>query len=194
VSHVIYTMSMSLDGFVTAAGVSLEAGLGAGGQRLHEWGGPGTDPRGISLIEQLVQEEGAIVVGRRTYDQALRWWGPDGPTGKTRTPVFVLTHRATPPPPTGGVYTLVTDGVDSLMAQAKAAAGDKNVGVSGVEVARQLIQAGYVDELSIHIVPVLFGDGIRLYEQVGGEHVRLDLVEGIPTPDAVHLQYRVRTK
>jgi dihydrofolate reductase len=193
-SKVIYDMSMSLDGFVTAAEISPEEPLGVGGQHLHEWGLPGTDPRGISLVEQSVQREGAIIIGRRTYDASLPWWGTDGPTGKTRTPVFVLTHRETPPPPDGGVYTFVTDGIDSAVTQAKAAAGGRNVGVSGVEVARQLLQAGHVDELWIHIVPVLFGDGIRVYEQVGGQHVQLEFIEAIPTADATHLHYRVRTK
>jgi dihydrofolate reductase len=141
VSMVIYDMSMSLDGFVTAAEISPEEPLGIGGERLHEWAFPGTDPRGISLLEQSVQSEGAIIVGRRTYDASLPWWGTNGPTGETRTPVFVLTHRESPPPLDGGVYTFVTDGIDSVVEQAKAVAGDKNVGVSGVSVGQQLIEA-----------------------------------------------------
>jgi dihydrofolate reductase len=192
VSKVIYDMSMSLDGFVTAAEISPEEPLGIGGERLHEWAAPGTDPRGISLVEQSVQREGAIIVGRRTHDQSRPWWGTNGPTGETRTPVFVLTHRESPPPLDGGVYTFVTDGIDSVVEQAKAVAGDKNVGVSGVSVGQQLIDAGHVDEIWIHVVPVLFGSGTRLYEQAGGHHRQLDLVEAIPTPNATHLHYRLR--
>jgi dihydrofolate reductase len=182
-------MSMSLDGFVTAADVSPDAGLGVGGERLHEWA---ADPKGFAVLEQAVQSTGAIIAGRTTYDLSLSAWGLDGPTGKARLPVFVLTHRAEPPPPDGSVYTLVTDGVDSVVRQAKAAAGDKDVSMSGGEAARHLIQAGHIDEMWISVVPVLFGDGTRLYEQVGGEHVHLELIDAISTPDATHLHYRVR--
>jgi dihydrofolate reductase len=107
-------------------------------------------------------------------------------------PVFVLTHRKSPAPPADGVYTLVTDGIDSLVRQAKATAGEKDVSMSGSDVGRQLLQAGHVDEVWIHLVPVLFGDGTRFYEHAGGHHVHLDLIEAIPTPNATHLNYRVR--
>jgi dihydrofolate reductase len=115
---------------------------------------------------------------------------PDGPTGEAQVPVFVLTHRASPPPPDGGVYTLVTDGVDSVVQHAIAAAGDNDVAVSGGEAARHLLQAGHIDEMWIHVVPTLFGGGTRLYEQVDGEHIELELIEAIPTADATHLHYR----
>jgi len=186
---VVYYMSMSLDGFVTAADISPEEPLGVGGQRLHDWA---TDPQGSEVLDQAIQSTGAIIVGRTTYDASLSGWGPDGPTGQARLPVFVLTHRGSPSPPAGSVYTLVTDGVDSAVRQAKAAAGDKDVSVSGGEVARHLLQAGHIDEIWIHLVPVLFGSGTRLYEQAGGDHVHLDLVEAIPTPNVTHLHYRVQ--
>jgi dihydrofolate reductase len=189
VGNIVYYMSMSLDGFVTAAGISPEEPLGAGGERLHEWG---TDPEGSALLEDAIRRTGAVITGRRTYDASLPWWGSDGPTGKERIPVFVLTHREQPAPPVGGVYTFVTDGLDSTLRQAKVAAGGGDVSVSGVEVGRQLLQAGHVDEIWISLVPVLFGDGSRLYEQVGGRHLELDFVEAIPTPKATHLHYRPR--
>lgn len=184
---VVYYMSASLDGFVTAAGVSPEAGLGVGGERLHEWA---ADPEGRALWEQSVQSTGAVICGRTTYD--LSQWGPDGPTGNARLPTFVVTHREEPPLPAGSVYTFVTDGVGSAVRQAKAAAGDKDVSVSGGEVVRHLLQAGLVDEMWISLVPVLFGDGTPLYEQVGGDHIQLEFVEAIPTPSATHLHYRVQ--
>lgn len=192
-SSVVYEMSMSLDGFVTAADITPEEPLGVGGERLHEWGFPDPDPQSSALVEQTMQRVGSMITGRRNYDASLRWWGPDGPSGKARLPLFVVTHRELPPPPAGGVYTFVTDGIDSAVKQAKAAAGDKTVAVSGVEVGRQLFQAGHVDEIWIHVVPVLFGSGTRLYEQVGGQHIELDFLEAIPTPNATHLHYRVRT-
>lgn len=187
---IIYYMSQSVDGFVTAAGITPTEPLGIGGERLHEWG---TDPRGSALLEQAVARVGAVITGRRTYDASLPWWGTDGPTGKARVPLFVLTHRESPPPPDGGVYTFVTDGIDSLVRQAKATAGDKDVSVSGVDVGRQLLQGGHVDEMWIHLVPILFGDGIHLYEHTGGHHIQLDPIEAIPTVNATHLNYRVRT-
>ena len=185
-SKVIFYMSMSLDGFVTGADVTKEEGLGRGGERLHEWTG---DPKAVGLIEGIVQSTGAVIVGRRTYD--LSRWGPNGPTGDLRLPTFVLTHREPPEEPEGHVYTFVSDGVESLVKQAKAAAGDKDVSTSGADVPRQLIQAGLVDEIWIHLVPVLFGEGTRLYEAVGGEHVGLELIESVPMQAVTHLHYRV---
>jgi dihydrofolate reductase len=189
-SKIIYYMSMSVDGFVTAAGITPEEPLGTGGERLHEWV---ADPRGSALLEQAVEGVGAVITGRRTYDASLRWWGQDGPTGKARVPLFVLTHRDSPAPSDGSVYTFVTDGIDSLVRQAKATAGEKDVSVSGVDVGGQLLRGGHVDEIWIHVVPVLFGDGTRLYEHAGVDHIPLELVQAIPTPAATHLNYRIRT-
>jgi len=186
-SNLVYYMCMSLDGFVTAADATPQRPLGTGGERLHTWG---HDPAGRAVIERAVHNTGAVIVGRRTYDDSR--WGPDGPTGSARLPTFVLTHREPPPEPDGNVYTFVSDSVDSLVKQAKSAAGGKDVSMSGVDVARQLLQAGLVDEIWIHLVPVLFGDGTRLYEQLGGQHIELDLIEAIPTPNVIHLHYRVR--
>jgi dihydrofolate reductase len=120
--NVVFYMSMSLDGFVTAAGVTPEEGLGRGGERLHDWG---SDAGGSELLERIVGGTGAVITGRRTYDLSERAWGPDGPTGAVRLPTFVVTHREAPAPPEGGVYTFVTDGVESAVRQAKAAAGDR---------------------------------------------------------------------
>ncbi|WP_026874511.1 dihydrofolate reductase family protein [Jiangella gansuensis] len=190
-TKVVYDMSMSLDGFVTAAGITADEPLGAGGERLHSWAFPGADERSAALVKQGQQSLGAMITGRTTYDASLRWWGPDGPTGANRVPLYVVTHRETPRPADGSVYTFVTDGIDSAVKQAKATAGDKNVAISGVSVGSQLIQAGYVDELVVHVVPLLFGDGVRFYDHVGGDHVDLELIEAIPTPHATHLHYRV---
>jgi dihydrofolate reductase len=188
---VYYDMSMSLDGFIAGTGVSPEAGLGVGGERLHEWVFSDPDPQSLALLDQSSKRLGAMITGRRTYDLSVRWWGSDGPTGEARVPLFVLTHRASPGPDPASVYTFVTGGVDALVERARAAAGEKDIGVSGVEIGRQLLQAGHIDEILIHVVPVLFGDGVRLYEQVGGEHIGLEIVETIPTANVTHLRYRV---
>lgn len=129
-SKVIFDMSMSLDGYVKAVGSTPDEPLGRGGERLHEWAmGGGT--RDGELLAAATAEAGAYIGGRRTYDDSLRWWGADGPTGPARLPLFVLTHRAPDDAPENGVYTFVTDGVESALRQAREAAGGKSVYVMG---------------------------------------------------------------
>ncbi len=128
-TKVIFDMSMSLDGFVKASNATPEQPLGEGGERLHEWGF-GEDERDREVLAaQAERDTGAIIAGRRTYDDSLRWWGADGPHPPTR--VFVLTHETPEDVPEGSVYTFVTDGIESALEQAKSAAGDKNVAVMG---------------------------------------------------------------
>ena len=188
---VIFDISMSLDGFVTAANVRPEEPLGDGGQRLHEWAF-GEDERNRELLEEAVNFVGAVIAGRRTYDLSVPWWGADGPAGPARVPVFVVTHAEPEDAPEGGVYTFVTDGIESTLEQAKAAAGDKYVAVmGGAEIGQQFIRAGLVDEIFIHLVPVLFGSGTRMFENLGGEHIQLETAGVIETPEATHLRLRV---
>ena len=188
---VVYDMSMSLDGFVTASNRTPEEPMGDGGLRLVEWA-MGENGKGREVVERSMSEAGAAIVGRYTYDTSLPWWGADGPTGEKRLPVFVVTHEAPEQSPEGGVYTFVTDGMESAVRRAKEAAGDKDVGVSGAEVGQQSIRAGLADEISIHLVPVLFGSGTRMFEHLGDEHIQLETVEVIETPGATHLRYRVK--
>jgi dihydrofolate reductase len=149
------------------------------------------DERGQELLSEAVGATGAVIVGRRTYDDSVRWWGADGPTGPTRTPVVVLTHEPPASSPEGGVYTFVTDGIEAAVEQARAAADGRTVAVrGGADTDRQLIRAGLADELSLHVVPVLFGGGTRLFgeldEQLGLEQIAVDV-----TAHATHLRYRV---
>jgi dihydrofolate reductase len=118
--------SISLDGFMNAANVRPEEPLGVGGERLHEWA-MGGDERGRELLAGAVAALGAVIAGRRTYDLSVPWWGADGPTGAARRPVFVVTHAAPAESPEGGVYSFVTDGIESALRRAKAAAGDGDV-------------------------------------------------------------------
>jgi dihydrofolate reductase len=186
---VTYDISMSLDGFVSGANVRLEAGLGDGGERLHEWGFTSTDPRNREIVEGWVNT-GAIITGRKTYDLSIQYWGADGPVQSTRVPVIVLSHSVPDDVPAGGVYTFV-DGVEAAFEKAKQAAGDKDIGVQGPTTAQQLIQRGLVDEIFIHLVPVLFGSGVRLFESPDSVHVPLEPVEVIKTAEAIHLRFRV---
>jgi dihydrofolate reductase len=116
-TKVIFDISMSLDGFVTAANVRPEEPLGDGGQRLHEWAF-GDDERNRELLEEAVNFVGAVIAGRRTYDLSVPWWGADGPAGPARVPVFVVTHAEPEDAPEGGVYTFVTDRIESTLEQA----------------------------------------------------------------------------
>jgi dihydrofolate reductase len=190
-TRVIFDISMSLDGFVTAANVRPEEPMGDGGQRLHEWAFGG-DERNRELLAEAVNFVGVVIAGRRTYDLSVTWWGADGPAGPARVPVFVVTHAEPEDAPEGHVYTFVTDGIESALEQAKDAAGDKDVAVmGGAEIGQQYIRAGLLDEISIHLVPVLFGGGTWLFEHLGGEHIQLETVEVIETPAATHLRLRI---
>jgi dihydrofolate reductase len=188
---VIFDTSMSLDGFMTGANRRPEQPLGDGGEGLHEWAF-GADERNRRYLEGAIDTLGAVIAGRTTYEDSLQWWGANGPTGPARRPVFVVTHKAPAQSPDGGVYTFVTGGLESALAQARAAAGDKNISImGGASLGQQYIAAGLIDEIQIHLVPVLFGSGTRMFEQLGDEHIRLEPVEVIDTPAATHLRYRV---
>jgi dihydrofolate reductase len=190
-TKVIFDISMSLDGFVTASNVRPEEPLGDGGQRLHEWAF-GEDERNRELLAEAVDAVGAVVAGRHTYDLSVPWWGVDGPTGPARVPVFVITHAEPEDAPEGGVYAFVTDGIESALEQAKAAAGDQDVAVmGGAEIGQKYILAELVDEISIHLVPVLFGGGTRMFEHLGGEHIQLETAGVIETPLATHLRFHI---
>ncbi len=190
---VIYDISMSLDGFITAANVRSEAGwggLGEGGERLHDWGFNSTDQRNRAIGEALLVTAGAVIAGRNTYDVSIPNWGADGPTSTARIPTIIVSHNVPTDIPQGGVYTFV-DSVEAAYETAKKAAGDKDIVIQGANVAQQLIMLGFVDELFIHLAPVLFGSGTRLYEHVGGEHISLEATEVIQTAEAIHLRFRV---
>jgi dihydrofolate reductase len=167
--------------------------LGEGGEHLHDWAFNSQNEYNRNLISQSVSTTGAVICGRRTYDDSLPFWGADGPTGAARLPVFVVTHHLPQDIPEGGVYTIVTDGIESALQKAKKAAGDKNVTVmGGADLGQQYIKAGLVDELSIHLVPVLFGSGTQMFAELGESHIQLEPSQTIQTPEAIHLRLRIR--
>lgn len=189
-SKVIFDVSMSLDGFVKASGATPDEPLGKGGERLHEWAMDG-DPANSELLAASVAEAGAFIGGRRTYDDSIRWWGADGPTGAARVPLFILTHQAPADTPDNGVYTFVTDGIDSALRQARGIADGRNIYVmGGPNVASQFIRAGLVDQVGIHLVPVVFGGGDRLIDHIG-DHLQLEVANVVDTPQATHLLYDI---
>jgi dihydrofolate reductase len=190
---VINNISMSLDGFITGANVRPEAGwagLGEGGERLHDWGFNSADPRNREIAEAVVASTGAVIVGRTTYNVSIPNWGADGPIGSTRVPTIVVSHSVPKDIPDGGVYMFV-DSVEAAHEEAKKAAGNKDIVVHGANTAQQLITLGLIDEILIHLAPVLFGSGTRLIEDLSGDHVQLETTEVIETKGAIHLRFRV---
>jgi len=191
VGTVIFDISMSLDGYMTAAGRTPDEPMGRGGLRLVDWA-MGDDERGRQLLDDAVGQLGATIAGRTTYDTSLPWWGADGPSGSARRPVFVVTHQRPAESPADGVYEFVTDGIEAALERAQAAAGARAVVVmGGADLGRQYIAAGLVDEIQIHLVPVLFGSGTRMFEQLGDGHVQLEIAEVIGASEATHLRYRL---
>jgi dihydrofolate reductase len=185
---VVYDKSMSLDGFIAGANMRLEAGLGDDGERLHDWAFK--DEAGLGMIEREVAQLGAVICGRTTYDMSIPHWGAGGPTGEARVPLFVLSHGVPDDVPEGGVYTFVHD-LETALARARETAGERNIAVMGADTGRQLLDAGVVDEISIHVVPVLFGSGTPLFSKGVEEHVTLELIGVSETEFATHLRYRV---
>jgi dihydrofolate reductase len=206
-------ITMSLDGFVAGPNQTVEEPLGQGGDRLHEWvyalaswreqhgetGGARTADDDV--YQESVDATGAVLMGRRMFSGgegaweddpvANGWWGDTPPFG---VPVFVLTHHARPTlTMQGGTsFTFVTDGIEAALEQARAAAGEKNVAVAGgASIAQQTLQAGFLDEIQIHVAPLLLGDGVRLFDHVGGEPAKLEITRVIESPLVTHLKYRV---
>jgi dihydrofolate reductase len=221
-AKVIVALSMSLDGFITGANDGVGQPLGAGGEALFRWYFDGDTPsrhyeaaanRGVpvppfrlsrtsaGVFDGLIETGGAVVTGRRTYD-ITHGWGGHGPV--PGLPLFVLTHQVPEEVPDGEIpYTFVTDGVESAIAQAKAAAGDRYVSVMGASIPQQCLRLGLLDEIQIHLAPVLLGAGLRLFDHLGAEGaegaegtggtggIELEAVRVVEAPGVTHLRYRV---
>jgi dihydrofolate reductase len=199
-STVLY-MSMSLDGFITGPNEGPDNALGDGGHRLHEWAlGPDAEQPGnlgqavdrLSGADREIWEEmmltGAVLAGRGTFEPADGWNGDhhDG------VPIFILSrHEPSPEFARWPRVTYISD-LESAVAQAKQAAGERNVLVHGASIAQWTLAAGLLDEVQIHLVPVLLGEGRRLFEHLGTEQRELEPIRVLQGRDATHLRYRVR--
>ena len=207
-------ITMSLDGFVAAPNASLESPLGEGGERLHEWafaaqswreahgqeGGEANEDSAI--IDEAIEATGAVIMGRKMFSggegpweddpNPEGWWGDDPPF---HVPVFVLTHHAREPKPMEGgtTFNFVTDGIEAALEQAQAAAGEKNVEIAGgANVVQQYLKAGLLDEMQIHVAPILLGGGVRLFENHGGaQSLEVEAIRVVQSPAVTHLRYRV---
>ncbi|HET8743030.1 MAG TPA: dihydrofolate reductase family protein [Gaiella sp.] len=206
-------ISISLDGFVAGPNQSEENPLGEGGERLHEWVVPlavwreahgyegGEVNESARVVDEARENIGAAVMGRNMFGppggggwgdgQWRGWWGDDPPY---HYPVFVLTHHAREPVEMAGgtTFHFVTDGIASALEQARSAAGGNDVMLwGGADVVNQYLAAGLLDELELHVVPVLLGDGARLFDDLGDAEVRFEQVRAVEAPGVTHLRYRV---
>lgn len=193
-SIVLY-MSMSVDGFIAGPEGDLDHGLGVGGEPLHAWlaAGDGSPDSfrpesgpNATVFDEMIAT-GAVITGRRTFELAGRWDGDhhDG------VPVFVLT-RSEPAEPAPGHARYITD-LEACVAEAKAVAGDRDVMVHGAATAQSLLRAGLLDELAIQLMPLLLGQGRRLFDDLPPELHELELLRSLEGPGALHLRYGVRT-
>ena len=195
-------ITTSLDGYVAGPNDGPELPLGESGERLHEWIfglRAWREPHGLEggevnrdseIVEESLADRGAVIVGRRMFDNA-DGWGEEPPF---HVPVFVLTHEAREPEAKDGgtTFTFVTDGVESAFRQAKTAAGDKNVLVGGgANTVQQFLKAGLVDEIQIHVTPLLLGGGVKLLDGLNDDDVKLEITRVVESPTVTHLRYRV---
>jgi len=205
-------LSISLDGYVAGPNQTEEEPLGVGGERLHDWLIPlevfkrshGREEEGevtasTPVVEEWFENVGATIMGRNMFgppaggpwgeDPWRGWWGDEPPF---HVPVFVLTHHPREPLEMEGgtTFHFVTDGIESALARARAAAAGKDVSLAGgAEVARQYLAAGLLDEISLDVAPLLLGDGERLFDGVGNP--KLEQVRAVEAPGVTHLKYRV---
>lgn len=211
-SKLVAEISMSLDGFVAGPNPTLERPLGEGGESLHEWALPleswrrphglpgGETNASTAVVEETLAATGAVVMGRRMFSggtgpweddpNADGWWGDDPPF---HVPVFVLTHhpREKVSKDGGTTFAFVTKGIEAALEEARAAAAEKDVYVTGGAAAvQQYVAAGLVDELQINLAPVLLGSGTRLFD---GSPAKLELIRVVEAPAVTHLKYRVLT-
>jgi dihydrofolate reductase len=207
VSKLKLSITMSIDGYVAGPDQSLEQPLGAGGENLHDWLVPlkafreshgqegGEVNASTPFAEGILAGAGATIMGRNMFgggpgpweESWKGWWGDDPPY---HHPVFVLTHHGRGPVAMDGgtTFHFVTDGIESALEQARAAAGDKDVSLGGgASVAQQYLAAGLLDELVVSVVPNLLGGGARLFENLGD--ARLEQVESVEAPGVTHIRY-----
>jgi dihydrofolate reductase len=184
-------LSMSLDGLITGPNVRVGNGMGDGGERLHDWRFDAKTETDEKVLDEFRGSTGAVILGKRMFDVGFAPWGDPPPFGM---PVFIVTHQKREPLPMKGgtTYTFVTDGIEAALKLAHAAASDKNVGIwGGADIIRQYLKAGLLDELYLHVIPILLGDGVQLFEGFDPAGIELRKTSSSDTPAATHLRFEV---
>lgn len=189
--NVIASQSMSLDGCSAGPNRGIKNPLGDGGHRLHEWI---SSPQGSDreVLEDWDIPAGVVILGRNMFNEGEEPWGENPPW---HVPVLVLTHESKPEivKEGGTTFTFVTSGIESALRQAHAIAGDQDIMIAGgANTIQQYLEAGLLDELRIHVVPVLFGPGLRLFDPPGARRIELERMQVIASPGATHLRFRPR--
>jgi dihydrofolate reductase len=196
-------LSTSIDGFIAGLQDSPDRPLGIGGDPLFDWFGDGDTPSryypsfrmssvSANVIDESASRIGAVIAGRRTYDVS-DGWGGSGPL--PGVPLYVLTHRIPENVPAGDpAYTFVTEGIEQAVELARTAAGEKNVDLMGASIVQQSLRAGLLDQITIHLVPVVIGRGVRLLDGLEPGGVELALARVVDAPGVTHLTYRVLRK
>ena len=199
--EVRFDITTSLDGFIAGPNDGPDQGLGEGGEQLHQWVydlASWREPHGLAggvmnqdseILEEAIKATGAVIVGRRMFDNA-KGWGEEPPF---HVPVFVVTHEAREDlVRSDTTFTFVSDGIESALAQARVAAGNEDVSIGGgADIAQQYLKAGFVDEIQIHVAPLVLGGGIRLFDQLGDAQIELEKTRVIDSPAVTHLRFRV---
>jgi dihydrofolate reductase len=188
-TRVICDMSASLDGYVTGPNDSRANPFGDGAGMLHDWISDAATDEDQAILRDLRDSVGAVVMGRTSFDknEGDGGWGDGGPLGDT--PCFVVTHHE-PTSAHPSIYTFVTDGVVSAIEQARQTAGEEVVSLFGATVMQQALPLGLVDELRVHVIPVLLGGGTPLFATLDTA-IRLERTKARATPAATHLEFRV---
>lgn len=197
---VVVDITMSLDGFITGPNDGPEYGLGEGGENLHAWvmGGEWTYETGTSfnatgvdkqVLDSAIASAGAGIAGRGMFD-AAGGWGGKTPFG---TPSFIVTHTVPEGYGPESGFTFVTDGIESALEQAQAVAGDKEVNIGGgADIIQQYLRAGLVDEMHIHLAPMVLGAGRPLFVDMGDTLKKLEIMNVLESPFATHIRYRIK--
>jgi len=199
-TRVITGLATSLDGFIAGADDGPAQPLGAGGERLFDWFRDGGTPSrfyewmrmsapSAEFFDSHAAGVGAVITGRRTYDISGAWGGSGPLRG---APLFVMTHQVPDTVPAGDPpYTFITGGIEEAVAQARGAAEGKDVSLMGATIVQQCLRAALLDELTISLVPVVLGGGVRLIDGLEAGSVKLELAGVVDAPGVTHLTYRV---
>lgn len=201
---VFFDVGMSLDGYIAGPNRGPKNPLGDGGVGIHQWmfrtktfrdrlemPGDGETSGDDAIVKHLFERSGANVMGRNMFDEGEANWPEEAPFG---TPVFVLTHDVRAPweRKGGTTFYFVTDGIESALAQAKAAAKGKDVRISGgAETIREYLDAGHIDEFTLHIAPVILGEGVRLFHRMSPNKLKFEQLSSSASPLVTHVSYRV---